>query len=78
MFRVVARRFTTGSRVLLAEAAAGRKGELNFNFNTPNGILFSDTVVHRVTLPAVTGDMGVVADHAPTIAQLRPGVVEVR
>jgi F-type H+-transporting ATPase subunit delta len=30
-----------------------------------------------VTIPAVSGMMGILADHAPTIAQLRPGVVSV-
>ncbi len=30
-----------------------------------------------VTIPAVSGVMGILGDHAPTIAQLRPGVVTV-
>lgn len=33
--------------------------------------------VYMVTLPAVSGMMGVLGDHAPTIAQLKPGVVTV-
>ena len=31
----------------------------------------------QVTIPAVSGVMGVLGDHAPTIAQLKPGVVTV-
>ena len=77
MFRQFARQFTTGSRVLRAEGAAGKKGVLNFRFTTPTDSIFAETPVYRVTIPATTGDMGVVADHAPTIAQLRPGLLEV-
>ena len=31
----------------------------------------------QVNIPAYTGDMGVLANHVPTIEALRPGVVEV-
>jgi F-type H+-transporting ATPase subunit delta len=33
--------------------------------------------VEQVNLPSSAGDMGVLANHVPAIAQLRPGVVEV-
>ena len=33
--------------------------------------------VDQVNLPSSAGDMGVLANHVPTLAQLRPGVVEV-
>lgn len=77
---VTRRFFTTASRVLRADASAaasGKKGVLNFRFMTPDENLYTDTTIQRVTLPAVTGDMGVVSDHVPSICQLRPGVVEV-
>jgi F-type H+-transporting ATPase subunit delta len=44
---------------------------------TPNETIVNNTPVHMVTVPAVTGVMGILADHAPTIAQLIPGVVTV-
>jgi F-type H+-transporting ATPase subunit delta len=31
----------------------------------------------QVNLPATTGDLGVLANHVPTVEQLRPGVIDV-
>ena len=31
----------------------------------------------QVNIPAESGDMGVLANHVPSIEQLRPGIVEV-
>jgi len=36
-----------------------------------------DADIQSVTLPAVSGDMGVYTQHVPCVVQLRPGVVEV-
>lgn len=38
---------------------------------------YKNQEVERVDLPAVSGDMGVLANHVPTIQQLKPGVIEV-
>jgi len=43
----------------------------------PQARLFSGAAA-MISLPAASGDMGVTPGHAPTVAQLRPGVVEVR
>lgn len=77
MFRQVARRAFHTARQLRAEGAGGRKGILNLQFSTPNDVLFNNVEISRITVPAVTGDMGILADHAPSLCQLRPGVVEV-
>ena len=39
--------------------------------------IYSSTDVTQVNLPAATGDMGILANHVPSIEALRPGVVEV-
>ncbi|THH02060.1 hypothetical protein EW026_g703 [Hermanssonia centrifuga] len=39
--------------------------------------IFSSAEVVQVNLPAATGDMGILANHVPSIEALRPGVVEV-
>jgi len=43
----------------------------------PHQSLFSSQEVVQVNLSAVTGDMGVLANHVPTVEALRPGVLEV-
>ena len=45
-----------------------------------NGVLqsiFNSAEVVQVNVPAATGDMGILANHVPTIEPLRAGVVEV-
>ena len=43
---------------------------------TPEALLMSEAV-GMVVVPGVEGDMGIMADHAPTVSTLRPGVVTV-
>ncbi|KAI0339788.1 epsilon subunit of F1F0-ATP synthase N-terminal domain-containing protein [Trametopsis cervina] len=43
----------------------------------PHQAIFTSTDVVQVNLPAATGDMGILANHVPSIEALRPGVVEV-
>src|SRR4051794_16947641 len=43
---------------------------------SPERLLFSDEV-NQVDLPGTEGDFGVLADHAPIIATLRPGIVTI-
>ena len=39
--------------------------------------LFSSSEVLQVNLSAASGDMGILANHVPTVEALKPGVVEV-
>jgi F-type H+-transporting ATPase subunit epsilon len=50
--------------------------ELHFEFVSPERVLFSGDV-DQVDLPGIEGDMGILADHAPLVTVLRPGVVTV-
>ncbi|KAG0343375.1 delta subunit of the central stalk of mitochondrial F1F0 ATP synthase, atp16 [Podila humilis] len=56
-----------------AAAAAG----LRLTFAVPHQTIFKDVSVSQVNIAAVSGDMGILASHVPSIEQLRPGVVEV-
>jgi len=71
------RKFVSQSRPLLAEVAPTGGTTLNFRFSTPYEVLFQDKSVYRVTWPGQAGDNGILANHVPTIAQLRPGLVEI-
>ncbi|OSX73787.1 hypothetical protein BU14_0328s0039 [Porphyra umbilicalis] len=64
-----------GQRRQMAEAVAADK--LHFNFFLPGGTIQKDAAVDMVLVPASSGVMGILPRHAPTVAQLRPGVVEV-
>ncbi|KAG0040485.1 delta subunit of the central stalk of mitochondrial F1F0 ATP synthase, atp16 [Podila clonocystis] len=54
-------------------AAAG----LRLTFAVPHQTIYKDVAVTQVNIAAVSGDMGILASHVPSIEQLRPGVIEV-
>ena len=43
----------------------------------PGGLIFIQTIRVQVNIPAESGEMGVLANHVPSIEQLKPGLVEV-
>lgn len=49
---------------------------LQLELVTPEALLLSEAV-GMVVLPGIEGDMGVMANHAPTVSTLRPGVVSI-
>jgi F-type H+-transporting ATPase subunit epsilon len=49
----------------------------HFNLVAPDKLLFSGEV-DQVDVPGMDGDFGVLADHAPLVALLRPGVLTVK
>ena len=59
------------------EVPATPPAKLTLNFYMPHDIEMDGAEVDSVQIPAVTGDMGVLPGHVPTVAQLRPGVVAV-
>ncbi|GJJ70938.1 F-type H+-transporting ATPase subunit delta [Entomortierella parvispora] len=50
---------------------------LRLTFAVPHQTLFKDVAVGQVNISAVSGDMGILASHVPSIEQLRPGIVEI-
>jgi F-type H+-transporting ATPase subunit epsilon len=49
---------------------------LHFEFVSPERVLFSGDV-DQVDLPGVEGDMGILAEHAPLVTPLRPGIITI-
>mmetsp|Transcript_5868 Transcript_5868/g.9685 ORF Transcript_5868/g.9685 Transcript_5868/m.9685 type:complete len:169 (-) Transcript_5868:158-664(-) len=53
------------------------KGDLLLSFTSPYEVIFKNEKIESVTVPAEEGRFGIYPDHVPTIAQLKPGVVEI-
>lgn len=77
MFRLVARRSYTVSRVAFAEAAPVAEGDLVVNFCTPYASVVPSKAVEMITLPGENGVYAITKGHAPTVSQLQPGVVSI-
>lgn len=43
----------------------------------PSQTIYSSAEVLQVNISAATGDMGILANHVPSVEQLKPGVLEV-
>ncbi|KAI5123917.1 hypothetical protein M0805_006335 [Coniferiporia weirii] len=74
---------TAARRVPRAASALQRRGyaevsdKIKLSLVLPHQTLFASTEVVQVNIAAATGDMGILANHVPSIEPLRPGVVEV-
>ncbi|KAF2399532.1 epsilon subunit of F1F0-ATP synthase N-terminal domain-containing protein [Trichodelitschia bisporula] len=51
--------------------------KLQLSLSLPHQAIYKSSEVIQVNLPAETGEMGVLANHVPSIEQLKPGVVEI-
>ena len=73
--RPIARSTTAAlSRRAYADVADGK---LALSLVLPHQSLYSAQGVVQVNIPAATGDMGILANHVPSVEALRAGVVEV-
>ncbi|KAF9544094.1 delta subunit of the central stalk of mitochondrial F1F0 ATP synthase, atp16 [Mortierella hygrophila] len=64
-------------RMVRSYATEATTAGLRLTFAVPHQTIFKDVSVTQVNIAAVSGDMGILASHVPSIEQLRPGVVEV-
>ncbi|KAK3302139.1 ATP synthase delta chain mitochondrial precursor [Chaetomium strumarium] len=57
-----------------AEAVSDK---IKLSLSLPHQAIYQSQDVVQVNIPAESGEMGVLANHVPSIEQLKPGVVEV-
>ena len=56
---------------------AGEKGKLTVNLVVPHQAIITRSVVNQVNVMTSDGEIGILADHVPSIEQLVPGVLEI-
>ncbi|KAG9324528.1 hypothetical protein KVV02_006022 [Mortierella alpina] len=64
-------------RLVRSYATEAAATGLRLTFAVPHQAIYKDVNVAQVNIAAVSGDMGILASHVPSIEQLRPGVIEV-
>ncbi|KCV71244.1 hypothetical protein H696_02194 [Fonticula alba] len=65
------------ARAYSSTAAAATPNGLRLLFSAPHEAFYNNVEVSQVNIPAVSGVMGILANHVPYITELRPGTVEV-
>ncbi|ORZ01274.1 F1 complex, delta/epsilon subunit of ATPase [Syncephalastrum racemosum] len=75
--RVAANAFRPALARTYASEAPATTDKLRLTFVLPYKALYKGVDVQQVNLAATSGDMGILANHVPTIEQLNPGVIEV-
>ncbi|KAG5440535.1 hypothetical protein PCK2_000360 [Pneumocystis canis] len=51
--------------------------KIRLTFSLPHSVLYNCQKVVQVDIPATSGNMGILAQHVPTVEQLQPGIVDV-
>ncbi|KAK4650118.1 delta subunit of the central stalk of mitochondrial F1F0 ATP synthase, atp16 [Podospora pseudocomata] len=72
------------ARPALLRAPVQRRGyaeavsdKIKLSLSLPHQAVYKSQDVVQVNIPAESGEMGVLANHVPSIEQLKPGVVEI-
>lgn len=58
-------------------ATETKREGLSFTFASPAKSFYKDTKVKQVDVPSYSGSMGILPDHVPILAVIKPGVVTV-
>ena len=64
------------ARYMSAEAAVAPT-KMTLNFCLPHETIYHGAHVAQVIIPGVDGEYGVTVNHVPTVAQLKPGVLQI-
>merc|ERR1712227_592764 len=61
----------------MMSTSAVRSSEMSFTFGGPNAVFYNAAAVKQVDVPSFSGAFGILPNHVPTLAVLKPGVVTV-
>lgn len=76
--RVIRPTLRLASRSMATEATGtAKKDGLSLTFASPSQSFYKDTKVKQVDVPSYSGSLGILADHVPILAVIKPGVVNV-
>jgi len=73
--RPAMRMLSSGRSVLTSKR--GYADEMNFTFAAANQVYYVGANVKQVDVPSFSGSFGILPNHVPTLAVLKPGVVTV-
>ncbi|XP_005109244.1 ATP synthase subunit delta, mitochondrial [Aplysia californica] len=82
MAAIVARQVSRAPRLLqqsvrLSAASHRSYADMAFTFASPYDVYYKDAKVKQIDVPTFSGNFGILPDHVPTLAVLKPGVVNV-
>ncbi|KAK4054614.1 delta subunit of the central stalk of mitochondrial F1F0 ATP synthase, atp16 [Microbotryomycetes sp. JL221] len=63
--------------VMVRSYATEASDKLRLSLSLPHETIYSSADVVQVNISATSGDMGILANHVPSIESLKPGVLEV-
>merc|ERR1711915_1141364 len=58
-------------------ASRAAANEMSFTFGGPNAVYYSGASVKQIDVPSFSGSFGILPNHVPSLAVLKPGVVTV-
>lgn len=64
-------------RCMASAAGSAQKEGLTLTFASPAQSFYKDTKVRQVDVPSYSGGLGILANHVPILAVMKPGVVSV-
>jgi len=68
---------TMARRMMSTSASRSAANEMSFTFGGPNAVFYSGASVKQIDVPSFSGAFGILPNHVPTLAVLKPGVVTV-
>ncbi|XP_074642880.1 ATP synthase F(1) complex subunit delta, mitochondrial-like [Tubulanus polymorphus] len=69
--------FKLSSRLFVAQQRTRNYADMAFTFASPSEVLYNKAAVKQVDVPSMSGSFGILPEHVPSLAVLKPGVVTV-